>query len=163
MVRGVFAVSGGGRRLLHKRFKFLIICLRSNNDLWSFFCTGKGWMSSERGKSDYAQDAHHNNATDNKGKHFPHSLCPPFLIANCSLIRESCSAKASGFTSVSILDPSNRLTGTSKISASFINRSESGTERPFSHFETVCLTTFNRAASSYCVIHFSLRSAFRLS
>ena len=40
-----------------------------------------------------------------------------FLIANGLLIRESCSAKASGCSSVSILEPSNRLTGTSKISA----------------------------------------------
>lgn len=64
-----------------------------------------------------------------------------FLIASCSLIRESCSANASGCSSASILEPSSRLTGTSKISASFISSSASGTERPFSHFETVCLTT----------------------
>ena len=69
-----------------------------------------------------------------------------FLIASCSLIRESCSANASGCSSASILEPSSRLTGTSKISASFISNSESGTERPFSHFETVCLTTFSLAA-----------------
>ena len=68
-----------------------------------------------------------------------------FLIASCSLIRESCSANASGCSSASILEPSSRLTGTSKISASFISSSESGTERPFSHFETVCLTTFSLA------------------
>ena len=82
-----------------------------------------------------------------------------FLIASCSLIRESCSAKASGFVSASILDPSNRLTGTSKISASFINRSESGTERPFSHFETVCLTTFNerdQKRARYAIQHISI-------
>ena len=66
-----------------------------------------------------------------------------FLIASCSLIRESCSANASGCSSASILEPSSRLTGTSKISASFISSSASGTERPFSHFETVCLTTFS--------------------
>ena len=36
-------------------------------------------------------------------------------------------------------------------------------ELPFSHFETVCLTTFSLAASSSCVIPFFLRSAFRLS
>ena len=83
-----------------------------------------------------------------------------FLIASCSLIRESCSANASGCSSASILEPSSRLTGTSKISASFISNSESGTERPFSHFETVCLTTFSLAASSSCVIPFFLRSAF---
>ena len=86
-----------------------------------------------------------------------------FLIASCSLIRESCSANASGCSSASILEPSSRLTGTSKISASFISSSVSGTERPFSHFETVCLTTFSLAASSSCVIPFFLRSAFRLS
>ena len=68
-----------------------------------------------------------------------------FLIASCSLIRESCSAKASGCSSASILEPSSRLTGTSKISASFISGSASGMERPFSHFETVCLTTFSLA------------------
>lgn len=56
-----------------------------------------------------------------------------FLIASCSLIRESCSAKASGCSSASILEPSSRLTGTSKISASFISSSASGTERPLSH------------------------------
>ena len=55
-----------------------------------------------------------------------------FLIASCSLIRESCSANASGCSSASILEPSSRLTGTSKISASFISSSESGTERPVS-------------------------------
>lgn len=86
-----------------------------------------------------------------------------FLIASCSLIRESCSAKSSGCSSYSILEPSSRLTGTSKISASFISSSESGTERPFSHFETVCLTTFSLAASSSCVIPFFFRSAFKLS
>lgn len=85
-----------------------------------------------------------------------------FLIASCSLIRESCSAKASGCSAVSIFEPSRRLTGTSKISASFISNSESGTERPFSHFETVCLTTFSLVASSSCVIPFLLRSAFKL-
>ena len=69
-----------------------------------------------------------------------------FLIASCSLIRESCSANASGCSSASILEPSSRLTGTCKISASFISSSASGTERPFSHFETVCLTTFSLAA-----------------
>ena len=36
-----------------------------------------------------------------------------FLIASCSLILESCSAKASGCSAVSILEPSSRLTGTS--------------------------------------------------
>ena len=86
-----------------------------------------------------------------------------FLIASCSLIRESCSAKASGCSSASILEPSSRLTGTCKISASFISSSASGTERPFSHFETVCLTTFSLAASSSCVIPFFLRSTFKLS
>ena len=55
-----------------------------------------------------------------------------FLIASCSLILESCSAKASGCSAVSILEPSSRLIGTSKISASFISSSESGTERPVS-------------------------------
>mgnify|MGYP006974511588 CR=1 FL=1 len=40
----------------------------------------------------------------------------------------------------------NSHISTSKISASFISNSESGTERPFSHFETVCLTTFSLAA-----------------
>ena len=89
-------------------------------------------MSSETGKSNYAQDVHHNNAADNKANTFHTLFARLFLIASCSLIRESCSAKASGFVSASILDPSNRLTGTSKISASFINRSESGTERPVS-------------------------------
>ena len=69
-----------------------------------------------------------------------------FLIASCSLIRESCSANASGCSSASILESSSRLTGTSKISASLISSSESGTERPVSHFETVCLTTFSLAA-----------------
>ena len=82
-----------------------------------------------------------------------------FLIASCSLIRESCSAKASGCSSTSILEPSSRLTGTSKLSANFISNSESGTESPFPHFETVCLTTFSLAASSSCVIPFFLRSA----
>ena len=55
-----------------------------------------------------------------------------FLIASCSLILESCSAKASGCSAVSIFEPSSWLTGTSKISASFIGNSESGTERPVS-------------------------------
>ena len=55
-----------------------------------------------------------------------------FLIASCSLIRESCSANASGCSSSSIFEPSSRLTGTSKISANFIRSSESGTERPVS-------------------------------
>ena len=36
-------------------------------------------------------------------------------------------------------------------------------DTPFSHFETVCLTTFSLVASSSCVIPFLLRSAFKLS
>ena len=33
-------------------------------------------MSSETGKSNNAQDVHHNNAADNKGEYFPYSLRP---------------------------------------------------------------------------------------
>ena len=42
------------------------------------------------------------------------------------------------------------LTGVSKASDNETNNSESGTDKPCSHFEIVCLTTFNFIANSSC-------------
>ena len=54
-------------------------------------------------------------------------------------------ASASVSTTVS---PSKVLTGVSSASDREINRSESGTDKPCSHFEIVCRTTFSFTASS---------------
>ena len=53
-----------------------------------------------------------------------------FLITNCSLMRASCSAMASGCVSSSIGEPRSWLTDTSNISASFVNNSASGDRLP---------------------------------
>lgn len=44
--------------------------------------------------------------------------------------------------------PSNVLTGVSSASDNASSNSESGTDRPYSHLEIVCLTTFSLTASS---------------
>ena len=64
-----------------------------------------------------------------------------FLMASCVLMRDSSFANRSGSSSFSTLVPRSSLTVVSRMTAIFINCSESGTDIPFSHFEMVCLTT----------------------
>ena len=49
-----------------------------------------------------------------------------------------------------MVSPGKMLTGVSKTSDRQISISESETDKPFSHFEIVCRTTFNLLASSAC-------------
>ena len=74
------------------------------------------------------------------------------FVANCSFILESCSAISLVFVSVLIGAPKSVLTSVSNISAILLSKSASGTDKPFSHFDTVWRTTFNRVANSSCVI-----------
>ena len=70
--------------------------------------------------------------------------------ANCSLITSSFSAitfKSFSFFSA-ISTPRMSLTGVSNSSEILISISASGTDRPDSHFETVCLTTCNLRLNS---------------
>ena len=86
-----------------------------------------------------------------------------FFTASCSAMRASCSAvpprSASGGTS----GPSRAAEVVSSSSASRISRSASGTDRPFSHLETVCRTTWSRAASSSWERPLAFRRAFKFS
>ena len=59
--------------------------------------------------------------------------------------------------------PSKTATEVSNSSAIRINVSESGTDNPFSHFEIVCLTTFNFIARSSCDKPLSFRRFLILS
>ena len=64
-----------------------------------------------------------------------------FLMASCVLMRDSSFANRFGSSSFSTWVPRSSLTVVSRMTAIFINCSESGTDIPFSHFEMVCLTT----------------------
>ena len=90
------------------------------------------------------------------------SQCATFLRDCC--LRESWRLITSSFwdiafrSSVSgslISSPSKALTGVSSASDNAISNSESGTDRPCSHFEIVCRTTFSLTASSCCVRPFA--------
>ena len=81
-------------------------------------------------------------------------------LASSSLRRASSIARVSaerdsecGCSSV----PSSSATEISNTSARRIRSSASGTERLFSHFDTVCRTTFRGIASSSWLIFFSFR------
>ncbi|CUP60505.1 Uncharacterised protein [Flavonifractor plautii] len=73
-----------------------------------------------------------------------------FLRANCKLMISSFSERAftSSASDSATVSPSSVLTGVSRASDRAISRSESGTDRPCSHFEMVCRTTFTLTASS---------------
>ncbi|SCJ87526.1 Uncharacterised protein [Anaerotruncus sp. 2789STDY5834896] len=75
-----------------------------------------------------------------------------FLWASCRFMTSSFSEiafRSSAFASTTV-SPSSVLTGVSNTSDMEINISASGTDRPCSHLEIVCLTTFNLIASSSC-------------
>ena len=89
-----------------------------------------------------------------------------FLIASCALILDSCSATSAMVVSPTLSltwEPRSSLTLTSRISATRMSASASGTDNPFSHFETVCRAMFNRAANSSCVSPLDFLKAFRFS
>ena len=87
-----------------------------------------------------------------------------FLFANCKLITSNfleITFRSSVIDSVTV-SPSNTLTEVSNSSANVINISESGTDKPFSHFDTVCLTMFSLIASSSCDSPFDFLILLRL-
>ena len=69
------------------------------------------------------------------------------MVDNLQLFEIAFTSFLSGSATVS---PSNVLTGVSNTSDREINRSESGTDKPFSHLEIVCRTTLSLMASSSC-------------
>ena len=73
-----------------------------------------------------------------------------FRRANCRLMTSNFSESAFTWSaSVSgTVSPSRVLTVVSRASDRAISRSESGTDKPCSHFEMVCRTTFTLTASS---------------
>ena len=78
-----------------------------------------------------------------------------------SFSESCCSSDLS--VSGTMVSPSSSPTETSKTSAMRISISESGTDRPFSHLDTVCRTTLSRSASSSWDMHFWVRRIFRFS
>ena len=62
-----------------------------------------------------------------------------------------------------MFSPRISLTGVSKIVDIVINISASGTDKPDSHFEIVCLTTFNLILNSSWESPFCFLNAFKLS
>ena len=87
------------------------------------------------------------------------------LLASCkfttsSFCETALRASASGSMTGS---PSKVLTGVSSTSDRAISRSESGTDRPCSHFDTVCRTTFSLMASSCCDSPFDFLIAMMFS
>ena len=72
------------------------------------------------------------------------------LFASCKLITSNFSERIfkSSIVGSAIGSPSNSLTVVSSSFAKIISILESGTDKPFSHFDTVCLTTFSLIASS---------------
>lgn len=98
------------------------------------------------------------------------SQCTTFLLdvffcASCKLITSNFSAMAFiSSTSISAMFSPNRvLTGVSSVSDISTNISESGTDKPCSHFETVCRTTFSFTASSCCERPFAFLIVFIIS
>ena len=67
------------------------------------------------------------------------------------------------FGEISIFFPNKSLTETPNTSANCISNSASGTEMPFSYFDMVCLTTFQRVANCSCENPFSFLSVFKFS
>ena len=80
------------------------------------------------------------------------------MISSFSEITFRSSALVSGR-----LSPRIALTGISKISDSEISISASGTDRPRSHLEMVCLTAWSLMASSSWERPLDLRRVLRLS
>ena len=72
------------------------------------------------------------------------------LFASCKLITSNFSERIfkSSVVDSATGSPSNSLTVVSSSFAKIISILESGTDKPFSHFDTVCLTTFSLIASS---------------
>lgn len=88
-----------------------------------------------------------------------------FLCASCKFITSSFSEiafKVSAPVSTTA-SPSSVLTGVSSTSDMEINISESGTDNPCSHLETVCRTTLSLTASSCCESHFDFMIALMFS
>ena len=89
-----------------------------------------------------------------------------FLRASCKFITSSFShitfsSSASCFATFS---PSSVLTGVSSASNKDVSISESGTDNPCFHLDTVCRTTFSLTASSSCESSFDfLLQAFSFS
>ena len=86
-----------------------------------------------------------------------------FLSAMVSLSRSRAWASASLSSGSSTGLPNNTATVVSRTSAKRTRRSASGTDRPCSHLDTVCRTTWSRDANSSWVIPFCLRRALRFS
>ena len=87
------------------------------------------------------------------------------FIDNCSFITSNFSdITCKSFFSFSLMfSPRISLTGVSKIVDIVINISASGTDKPDSHFEIVCLTTFNLILNSSWESPFCFLNAFKLS
>ena len=89
-----------------------------------------------------------------------------FLRASCRFITSSFSHIAfSSFASCfATFSPSSVLTGVPSTSDKDMSISESGTDNPCSHLDTVCRTTFSLTASSSCESPFAfLLQAFSFS